>query len=237
MTRPFLLIVLLLASGIPLEGQAPRAAPSPTATPPTDDEQIVRTWVSRWNALGGGSASAIDDLLALYAPDALHITGPSRNSAAQATYRGHDGIRVLASRIAATQERLTYRIETETANEQTASACTSRRGRGRAPPSRSSSSLSCPSRRRPRRWVVPAAASSSSPSGKIRRRASTTPTARALKSSPSRAPPSRVESRIAEDEQATEAQRHGENSSKEATKQEATDLVMAYASGYAHLIR
>lgn len=169
MTRPFLLIVLLLASGIPLEGQAPRAAPSATATPPTDDEQIVRTWVSRWNALGGGSASAIDDLLALYAPDALHITGPSPEQRGTATYRGHDGIRVLASRIAATQERLTYRIETETANEQTAELLHVAPGPWKGASIAIQLVAVYSDRHGGRRWVVPAAGFFQLAGGKIRR--------------------------------------------------------------------
>jgi hypothetical protein len=84
------------------------------------DEQSVRAWVQRWNALGSDNAKAIDELLALYAPDALHITGPLPHQRGTATYRGHDGIRVLAARIAASRQGLTYRIETETANEKTA---------------------------------------------------------------------------------------------------------------------
>ena len=80
----------------------------------------MRAWVQRWNALGSDDAKAIDELLALYEPDALHVTGPLPHQRGTATYRGHDGIRVLASRIAASRQALTYRIETETANEETA---------------------------------------------------------------------------------------------------------------------
>jgi hypothetical protein len=97
------------------------AQPTPGPAPGADAtaEAVVRTWVDRWNALGADPAT-VDALVALYAPDALHITGPSADQRGTATYRGHDGIRVLATRIAATEDRKTYRIDTETARETTA---------------------------------------------------------------------------------------------------------------------
>jgi hypothetical protein len=82
-------------------------------------DQIVKQWFDRWNAIGT-EPKAIDLLIEMYAPDALHITGPSKDQRGTATYRGHDGLRVLLNRIAATEERLAYRIETETAREETA---------------------------------------------------------------------------------------------------------------------
>ncbi|MDO8679362.1 MAG: nuclear transport factor 2 family protein [Acidobacteriota bacterium] len=110
------MLALVALLGAPLAAQSPPAPPANAER----DEQTVRAWVQRWNALGGDNAKAIDELLALYAPDALHITGPLPHQRGTATYRGHDGIRVLASRIAASQQGMTYRIETETANEETA---------------------------------------------------------------------------------------------------------------------
>lgn len=112
MTGLFLLLLLTLAPAI-------QTANAGIGEQSQQDQEIVRAWVSRWNALGS-DPSAIEDLLALYSPDALHITGPSPDQRGTATYRGHDNIRVLAARVAATQQRLSYRIETETANEQTA---------------------------------------------------------------------------------------------------------------------
>ena len=53
-------------------------------------------------------------------PDALHITGPNPDQRGTATYRGRDGIRALAAKVADAQEKLAWRIETETANEKTA---------------------------------------------------------------------------------------------------------------------
>jgi hypothetical protein len=101
-------VLLLLVSSV-------GAQQKPAAT----SEQIVRQWFDRWNAIGTDPA-AIDALIAMYEPGALHITGPSADQRGTATYRGHDGLRVLLNRIAATQEKQTYRIETETAREETA---------------------------------------------------------------------------------------------------------------------
>ena len=89
-----------------------------TATTTTPD-QLVRLWFERWNALGSGPG-AIDELLSLYEPAALHITGPSADQRGTATYRGAEGLRVLATTVAASREKMTYRIDTETAREETA---------------------------------------------------------------------------------------------------------------------
>lgn len=175
-------LALLTLLGAPLAAQAPAA--SATAD---RDAQIVRAWVQRWNALGSGDAKAIDELLTLYEPDALHITGPLPHQRGTATYRGHDGIRVLASRIAASQQGMTYRIETETANEETAellhlaegpwkgpsiaiqlvAAYTDRDpSTSRNPDTRDSGSLRAGGGKR---WVVPGAAFFQLVNGKIRR--------------------------------------------------------------------
>ena len=86
---------------------------------PAPPDQIVKQWFDRWNAIGSGP-EAIEALLALYEPTALHLTGPSKDQRGTATYRGPEGLRVLFNRIAATEERLAYRIESETAREETA---------------------------------------------------------------------------------------------------------------------
>jgi SnoaL-like protein len=163
----FCLLLLLLASGLSLiTGTADAQSAS---APPTGDEQIVRAWVARWNALGGNTATAIDDLLALYAPDALHITGPSPDQRGTATYRGHDGIRVLASRIAATEARLTYRIETETANERTSELLHVAQGPWNGTSIAIQLVAVYSDRDSGRRWVVPAAGFFQLADGKIRR--------------------------------------------------------------------
>ena len=86
---------------------------------PAPAEQLVRQWFDRFNAIGT-EPKAIDALIEMYAPDALHITGPSPDQRGTATYRGSDGLRVLLNRVAATQDRIAYRIESETAREETA---------------------------------------------------------------------------------------------------------------------
>ena len=155
----FALVALL---GTPLAAQAP---PSNAER----DEQTVRAWVQRWNALGSDNAKAIDELLALYAPDALHITGPSPQQRGTATYRGHDGIRVLASRTAASQHTMTYRIETETANEATAELIHLASGPWKGPSIAIQIVAAYTSREDGKRWVVPAAGFFQLVDGKIRR--------------------------------------------------------------------
>jgi ketosteroid isomerase-like protein len=98
-------------------GAAAQPAPAPSAAAPVG---IVRQWIERLNALSAEPAT-IDAFVALYAADALHTAGPTPDQRGTATYRGHDGIRVLATRLAAAEERRVYRLETETAREATAS--------------------------------------------------------------------------------------------------------------------
>src|SRR6476661_3535825 len=109
--RATALLALSLAASL---GVAP-----PAPDPASADEQLVRRWVERWNRLRG-TPGADDPLVELYAPDALHITGPNPDQRGTATYRGHDGIRALAAKVADEQEKLAWRIETETANDKTA---------------------------------------------------------------------------------------------------------------------
>ena len=100
----------------------PRAqAPVPSAGPAAEasPEAVVRLWIDRWNALGAAPES-LDAFVALYATDALHIAGPTADQRGTATYRGHAGIRTMAARVAAEQDRRTYRLESETARETTA---------------------------------------------------------------------------------------------------------------------
>jgi hypothetical protein len=98
---------------------APAMLVSGGAAQPTAPDQIVKQWFDRMNAIGSGP-EAVDALVALYEPDALHITGPTKDQRGTATYRGHEGLRVLFNRIASTEERLAYRIEIETAREESA---------------------------------------------------------------------------------------------------------------------
>ncbi|MDH4066321.1 MAG: nuclear transport factor 2 family protein, partial [Acidobacteriota bacterium] len=78
-----------------------------------------RDWFDRWNALDGTPAS-VDAWIALYQPDALHITGPASHQKGTVTFRGHAGLRALAAITEAAIERPAYRIDIETAREQSA---------------------------------------------------------------------------------------------------------------------
>src|SRR5262245_55331194 len=80
------------------------AVAQPQPAPDGRPDQIVEQWFDRMSAIGS-DLKAIDELIAMYEPDALHITGPSTDQRGTATYRGHEGLRVLFGRIAATEER------------------------------------------------------------------------------------------------------------------------------------
>ena len=100
MRRVALLVLLGACSPFaPLGAQTPAPAPAADAAPAA----IVAAWLERLNALSDAPAT-LEAFVALYAPDALHIAGPTSDQRGTATYRGHDGIRVLASRIAASED-------------------------------------------------------------------------------------------------------------------------------------
>ncbi len=117
MRRVALLVLLCACSpSVPLGAQTPAPAPAADAAPAA----IVAAWLERLNALAEAPAT-LDAFVALYAADALHTAGPTPDQRGTATYRGHAGIRVMASRLAAREQRRVYRLETETARETTAS--------------------------------------------------------------------------------------------------------------------
>ena len=60
----------------------------------------MKHWFERWNALTDAPETHAA-LAALYAPDGLHLTGPDADQRGTATFRGPDGVRALAARIAA----------------------------------------------------------------------------------------------------------------------------------------
>lgn len=110
------LMLCLMVCGI---GVAPASAQGPAPAADATPEAIVKRWIERWNGLGP-APETLDAFVALYADDALHIAGPTSDQRGTATYRGHAGIRTMAARVAADQDRRTYRIESETARETTA---------------------------------------------------------------------------------------------------------------------
>jgi hypothetical protein len=117
MTRAALgLALLLLTTGTAATAQTP--APTPT-TGDAAPAALVRDWIDRLNALSEDPAT-LDRFVELYDAEALHIAGPTPDQRGTATYRGHRGIRVWAERLAAREEKRSYRLETETARETTA---------------------------------------------------------------------------------------------------------------------
>lgn len=114
MRRMRAVLVVLLASAVsgPLAAQAPAAA---EATPAA----LVRQWFERLNAVTDVAAT-LDAFVALHDDEALLTAGPTPDQRGTATYRGHRGIRAFAERLAARERQRTYRLETETARETTA---------------------------------------------------------------------------------------------------------------------
>lgn len=111
--------VLLLCLAVCGLGVVPALAQTPAPAVDASPEAIVRRWIERWNALSA-APDTLDAFVALYAADALHIAGPTPDQRGTATYHGHAGVRTMAARVAAEQDRRTYRIESETARETTA---------------------------------------------------------------------------------------------------------------------
>ena len=87
---------------------------------PAGEDEVVSAWFERMNALDG-SEESLDALVALYQPDALHITGPESHQLGTVTFAGHDNIRKMARDFAATYESPRFRIEVVTAREQSMS--------------------------------------------------------------------------------------------------------------------
>ena len=83
---------------------------------PGGEDEVVSEWFESMNALDGSEAS-LDALVALYHPDALHITGPESHQLGSVTFAGHDNIRKMARDFAATYESPRFRIEVATARE------------------------------------------------------------------------------------------------------------------------
>ena len=150
----------------------PSAAPLPPATPTPAAEPapvtIVKLWIDRWNALGD-SADTLDAFVALYAADALHTAGPTADQRGTATYRGHAGIRTMAARVAADQDRRTYRLETETARESTAQLVHETTGPWGGPAVAVQIVAAYTDRATQKRYAIPGAAFFQLAEGKIRR--------------------------------------------------------------------
>lgn len=108
------IVVGLALCGFCVGGAAAQTTPDAAAP-----DALVKLWFERWNALSDAPETH-DALAALYAPDGLHVAGPSPDQRGTATFRGPDGVRALAAGLAAREDKRTWRIDTETARETTA---------------------------------------------------------------------------------------------------------------------
>lgn len=114
----FAVFLIALAGLMPQPVAAQSTPPRPEVD--TTPAAVVRQWIERLNALSDAPDS-LDRFVALYDGDALHTAGPTPDQRGTASYRGHRGIRVWAQGLALREHKRSYRLETETARETTAS--------------------------------------------------------------------------------------------------------------------
>jgi ketosteroid isomerase-like protein len=148
-------------------GQATPAAPSASSSA-AEVEALVRAWFDRWNQLDGSPAS-VDAWIALYEPDALHTAGPASHQKGTVTFKGPDGLRALAALTVATTERPAYRLEIETAREQSSVLLHSAAGPWGGPSVGVQFAAAYTEKATGKRYVTPGAAFFQVERGKIRR--------------------------------------------------------------------
>lgn len=158
-------IVPALAFAAVLAGR-PAHAQTAAAAPPAKD--LVAQWVDAINALSD-APDTLDRFVALYTDDALHITGPSADQRGTATYRGPRGLRAWASRVAVQETKRSYRLETETAQETTASLLHETKGPWGGPAIAAQIVAAYTDAATGKRYAVPGAVFFQIANGKIRR--------------------------------------------------------------------
>jgi hypothetical protein len=82
-------------------------------------QQLVQEWFRRWNALEEGTPEAREKFLELYAPHALHITGPSEKQIGVVMYQGREEIERLAEMLPKKYNRVAFYIKVRTVQEKT----------------------------------------------------------------------------------------------------------------------
>jgi len=83
---------------------------------PYSSPQIVELWFRYFNLLDG-SEHSVNQLLSLYAPDAMHQTGPATRQIGPVFYEGQAAIRKMATDIGTKYAELAYRVEYASAKE------------------------------------------------------------------------------------------------------------------------
>lgn len=162
MFKPVSCMLLLLPAAL-------FAAPPQQESPkPSEARQLVEAWFTRWNALDGTPATT-QALVDLYAPDALHSTGPASHQLGTVTFRGHDGIKKMVEGFVAAFENPKYRLEAVTAKEQTAHLFNTVEGPWGGPSVAVEFAAVYTAREDGKRYVCPGAAFFQLENGKIRR--------------------------------------------------------------------
>lgn len=97
--------------------------------PALDADRLVREWFRRLNALDDWFITVdgkeepegvVEKMVELYAPDAIQFQGPGDEQIGTAAYSGHAGVRKWADDFARKYVQLAYRLQDQTAKEQTA---------------------------------------------------------------------------------------------------------------------
>lgn len=124
--KVFLLSILLLSTTIAVSPQSQPAKAE--QAPKLDAEKLVREWVRRLDALDDWWITTdgkeepepvVNKMVELYAPDAMQFVGPNEDQLGAVMYLGHQGIRKWADDFARKYVQLAYRLQNQTAKEQT----------------------------------------------------------------------------------------------------------------------
>lgn len=120
-------LVLLIAVNLNGRSQAskPAASDKPKA-PALDGEKLVREWFRRLNALDDWwitvdgkeePETVINNMVELYAPDALQFQQPNEEQLGTVMLSGHEGIRKWADYFSRRYVQLAYRLQNQTLKE------------------------------------------------------------------------------------------------------------------------
>jgi hypothetical protein len=107
--KKMLLVIILLSGTTSSAAQSVQYKPGSV-------ESIVELFFRYYNLLDG-SAETTDKFASLYAPDAMHQTGPSPRQIGPVFYEGLDAIRKMAADVGTKYAELAYRVEYTSAKE------------------------------------------------------------------------------------------------------------------------
>ena len=128
--RFFFFVLLIFFASLNGRSQAAKPQPNKSDKPAAlDADKLVREWFRRLNALDDWyitvdgkeePETVVNSMVDLYAPDAMHFLGPGEDQLGTVMLSGHTGIRKWADDFARKYVHLAYRLQDQTAKEQTA---------------------------------------------------------------------------------------------------------------------